>query len=153
MMEGRDPKQTIAATWTPIGTDVEWGEITRQYVASLAARPNFSLRVSTEVESIERNRDNTWRITSKNLKDGSRQTVDAKFVFIGAGGGALHLLQASGIPEAADYGGFRSAARSSSTRTRAWPCATSPRPTARPRSARRRCRCPTSTPACSAASA
>jgi len=106
MMEGRDPKQTIAATWTPTGTDVEWGEITRQYVASLAARPNFSLRVSTEVESIERNRDNTWRITSKNLKDGSRQTVDAKFVFIGAGGGALHLLQASGIPEAADYGGF-----------------------------------------------
>ena len=106
MMEGRDPKQTIAATWTPVGTDVEWGEITRQYVASLAARPNFSLRVSTEVESIERNRDNTWRITSKNLKDGSRQTADAKFVFIGAGGGALHLLQASGIPEAADYGGF-----------------------------------------------
>jgi malate dehydrogenase (quinone) len=106
MMEGRDPKQTIAATWTPVGTDVEWGEITRQYVASLQARPNFSLRTSTEVESIERNKDNTWRITAKNLKDGSRQTVDAKFVFIGAGGGALHLLQASGIPEAADYGGF-----------------------------------------------
>ncbi|WP_342150327.1 malate dehydrogenase (quinone) [Methylorubrum sp. SB2] len=106
MMEGRDPKQKIAATWTPVGTDVEWGEITRQYVASLAARPNFSLRTSTEVEGIERNKDNTWRITSKNLKDGSRQTVDAKFVFIGAGGGALHLLQESGIPEAADYGGF-----------------------------------------------
>nr|WP_183565243.1 malate dehydrogenase (quinone) [Methylorubrum rhodinum] len=106
MMEGRDPKQKIAATWTPVGTDVEWGEITRQYVASLQARPNFSLRTSTEVESIERNKDNTWRITAKNLKDGSRQTVDAKFVFIGAGGGALHLLQASGIPEAADYGGF-----------------------------------------------
>lgn len=106
MMEGRDPTQKIAATWTPVGTDVEWGEITRQYVASLAARPNFSLRTSTEVESIERNKDNTWRITSKNLKDGSRQAVDAKFVFIGAGGGALHLLQASGIPEAADYGGF-----------------------------------------------
>ena len=106
MMEGRDPKQKIAATWTPVGTDVEWGEITRQYVASLAARPNFSLRVSTEVESIERNKDDTWRIVAKNLKDGSRQTIDAKFVFIGAGGGALHLLQASGIPEAADYGGF-----------------------------------------------
>ena len=106
MMEGRDPKQTIAATWTPVGTDVEWGEITRQYVASLASRPNFALRVSTEVEAIERNNDGTWRVTAKNLKDGGRQTVDAKFVFIGAGGGALHLLQASGIPEADDYGGF-----------------------------------------------
>jgi malate dehydrogenase (quinone) len=106
MMEGRDPKQKIAATWTPVGTDVEWGEITRQYVAALKAQPKFDLRLSTEVEGIERNKDGTWRISSKNLKDGSRQAVDAKFVFIGAGGGALHLLQASGIPEGADYGGF-----------------------------------------------
>lgn len=106
MMEGRDPKQTIAATWTPVGTDVEWGEITRQYVAALQAQPKFDLRVSTEVEGFARNQDGTWRVTSKNLKDGSRQTVDAKFVFIGAGGGALHLLQASGIPEGNDYGGF-----------------------------------------------
>ncbi|MBD8906349.1 malate dehydrogenase (quinone) [Methylorubrum zatmanii] len=106
MMEGRDPKQKIAATWTPIGTDCEWGEVTRQYVASLKAGKNFSLRLSTEVEGMERNKDGTWRVTSKNLKDGSRQSVDAKFVFIGAGGGALHLLQKSGIPEADDYAGF-----------------------------------------------
>ena len=106
MMEGRDPKQKIAATWTPLGTDVEWGEITRQYVAALKSQPKFDLRVSTEVESIERNKDGSWRITSKNLKDGTRTAVDAKFVFIGAGGGALHLLQESGIPEADDYAGF-----------------------------------------------
>lgn len=106
MMEGRDPKQTIAATWTPVGTDVEWGEITRQYVAALKAQPKFDLRLSTEVETIERNKDGGWRVTSKNLKDGTRQTVDAKFVFIGAGGGALHLLQKSGIPEGEEYGGF-----------------------------------------------
>ncbi len=136
MMEGRDPKQTIAATWTPVGTDVEWGEITRQYVAALKAQPKFDLRLSTEVETIERNKDGGWRVTSKNLKDGTRQTVDAKFVFIGAGGGALHLLQKSGIPEGEEYGGFPWAARSWSTRTRTWRPATSPRPTARPRSAR-----------------
>ena len=106
MMEGRDPKQKIAATWTPVGTDVEWGEITRQYVAALKAQPKFDLRLSTEVETIERNKDGGWRVTSKNLKDGTRQTVDAKFVFIGAGGGALHLLQKSGIPEGDEYGGF-----------------------------------------------
>jgi len=32
--------------------------------------------------------------------------VTAKFVFIGAGGGALPLLQRSGIPEGRGYGGF-----------------------------------------------
>ena len=106
MMEGRDPKQKVAATWSPLGTDCEWGEVTRQYVASLKAGKNFSLRLSTEVETIERNKDGSWRVTSKNLKDGSRQSVDAKFVFIGAGGGALHLLQKSGIPEGEDYAGF-----------------------------------------------
>ncbi|WP_183434722.1 malate dehydrogenase (quinone) [Methylobacterium sp. R2-1] len=110
MMEGRDPKQKVAATWSPLGTDCEWGEVTRQYIASLKSGPKFDLRLSTEVESFERNKDDkdgyTWRVTSKNLKDGSRHTVDARFVFIGAGGGALHLLQASGIPEADDYAGF-----------------------------------------------
>ncbi|MBE7196657.1 MAG: malate dehydrogenase (quinone) [Parafilimonas terrae] len=106
MMEGRDPKQRVAATWTPVGTDCEWGEVTRQYVAALQNGPKFSLRLSTEVESIERTNHGGWRVTSKNLKDGTRRTVEAKFVFIGAGGGALHLLQASGIPEADDYAGF-----------------------------------------------
>ena len=106
MMEGRDPKQKVAATWSPLGTDCEWGEVTRQYIASLKSGPKFDLRLSTEVESFERNGDGTWRVTSKNLKDGSRSTVDARFVFIGAGGGALHLLQKSGIPEADDYAGF-----------------------------------------------
>ena len=32
--------------------------------------------------------------------------VQAKFVFIGAGGGSLPLLQKSGIPEGRGYAGF-----------------------------------------------
>ncbi|ONF50531.1 malate dehydrogenase (quinone) [Methylobacterium radiotolerans] len=106
MMEGRDPRQKVAATWSPLGTDCEWGEVTRQYVAHLQKQPSFSLRLSTEVESITKNGDGSWRVSAKNLKDGTRRTVDAKFVFIGAGGGALHLLQKSGIPEGDDYAGF-----------------------------------------------
>ena len=106
MMEGRDPAQKIAATWTPIGTDVNFGEITRQFVAHLQAQPNFALKLSSEVQDIERNEDGSWRVTYKNLKDGSKTETDAKFVFIGAGGGALHLLQKSGIPEANEYAGF-----------------------------------------------
>lgn len=106
MMEGRDPNQTVAATWSPLGTDIEWGEVTRQYVAHLKTQKSFRLDVSTEVQGITKNPDGSWRVTARNLKDGSRQAIDAKFVFIGAGGGALHLLQASGIPEGRDYAGF-----------------------------------------------
>ncbi|KJH79060.1 MULTISPECIES: malate dehydrogenase (quinone) [unclassified Pseudomonas] len=106
MMEGRDPKQKVAATWSPIGTDVNFGEITRQFVAHLQTTPKFDLKLSSEVQDITRNEDGTWRVSYKNLKDGSKFETDAKFVFIGAGGGALHLLQKSGIPEAKEYAGF-----------------------------------------------
>ncbi|OPK07739.1 malate dehydrogenase (quinone) [Pseudomonas sp. VI4.1] len=106
MMEGRDPNQKIAATWSPIGTDVNFGEITRQFVAHLQTTPKFDLKLSSEVQDITRNEDGSWRVSYKNLKDGKKSETDAKFVFIGAGGGALHLLQKSGIPEAKEYAGF-----------------------------------------------
>ncbi|MBC3236698.1 malate dehydrogenase (quinone) [Pseudomonas lurida] len=106
MMEGRDPNQKIAATWTPIGTDVNFGEITRQFVAHLQTTPKFDLKLSSEVQDITKNADGSWRVSYKNLKDGTKTETDAKFVFIGAGGGALHLLQKSGIPEAKEYAGF-----------------------------------------------
>jgi len=106
MMEGRDPNQKVAATWSPIGTDVNFGEITRQFVAHLQTTPKFDLKLSSEVQNITKNADGSWRVSYKNLKDGSKSETDAKFVFIGAGGGALHLLQKSGIPEAKEYAGF-----------------------------------------------
>ena len=106
MMEWRDPNQKVAATWSPIGTDVNFGEITRQFVAHLQTTPKFDLKLSSEVQDITKNADGSWRVSYKNLKDGSKSETDAKFVFIGAGGGALHLLQKSGIPEAREYAGF-----------------------------------------------
>ncbi|WP_024681231.1 malate dehydrogenase (quinone) [Pseudomonas syringae] len=106
MMEGRDPAQKLAVTWSPIGTDVNFGEITRQFVGNLKAKSNFNLQLSSEVEDITHNDDGTWRVKYKNLKDGTTTETDTKFLFIGAGGAALHLLQESGIPEAKEYGGF-----------------------------------------------
>lgn len=106
MMEGRDPNQKIAATWSPLGTDMNFGEITRQFVTHLQTTPKFDLKLSSEVQDITKNADGSWRVSYKNLKDGSKTETDAKFVFIGAGGGALHLLQKSGIPEAKEYAGF-----------------------------------------------
>ncbi|MDD0439972.1 malate:quinone oxidoreductase, partial [Shigella sonnei] len=60
VMEGRDPQQKVAATRTEIGTDVNYGEITRQLIASLQKKSNFSLQLSSEVRALKRNDDNTW---------------------------------------------------------------------------------------------
>ncbi len=106
VMEGRDPQQKVAATWTPVGTDVNYGEITRQLIGSLKKHDNFRLETSSEVTDFKRNNDNSWHVTIKDAKNGGERTVDAKYVFIGAGGGALKLLQKTGIPEADNYAGF-----------------------------------------------
>jgi malate dehydrogenase (quinone) len=106
IMEGRDPQQKVAATWTPVGTDVNYGEITRQLIGSLKKNENFKLETSSEVTDFKRNGDNSWHVTIKDGKSGEERAVDAKYVFIGAGGGALKLLQKTGIPEADNYAGF-----------------------------------------------
>lgn len=106
IIEGRDPQQRVAATWTPVGTDVNYGEITRQLVGSLKKTSNFTLETGSEVTDFKRNGDNSWHVTITDVKSGKDRAVDAKYVFIGAGGGALKLLQKTGIPEADNYAGF-----------------------------------------------
>lgn len=106
VMNGRDANQKVAATWTPVGTDVNYGEITRQLIGSLKKNSNFSLQTSAEVTEFKRNEDNSWHVTIKDINNGSEHTIDAKYVFIGAGGGALKLLQKTGISEAENYAGF-----------------------------------------------
>ena len=107
VMEGRDPQQKVAATRTEIGTDVNYGEITRQLIASLQKKPNFALQLSTEVRGFKRNADNSWTVTVADLKNNEAEhVIKAKFVFIGAGGAALKLLQETDIPEAKGYAGF-----------------------------------------------
>ncbi|WP_087687482.1 malate dehydrogenase (quinone) [Pandoraea sp. PE-S2R-1] len=106
MMEGRKPDEVVTATRSPLGTDVNLGEITRQFYKHLSGN---SVKVTTgyEVRSITRNEDGSWRVSAFDVNDSSKiQTVDAKYLFIGAGGAALPLLQLSGIPEGKQYGGF-----------------------------------------------
>ncbi|RZT09713.1 malate dehydrogenase (quinone) [Duganella sp. CF402] len=106
MMEGRKPEEVVTATRSPLGTDVNLGAITRQFYQHLN---QHGVKISTafEVRSITRNDDGSWRVSAFDIKDKSKvQTVDARHIFIGAGGAALPLLQLSGIPEAKQYGGF-----------------------------------------------
>lgn len=75
-------------------------------IGSLQKKANFALQLATEVRGLKRNADQSWSVTLHNLNSGAEQVIKAKFIFIGAGGAALKLLQQSGIPEAADYAGF-----------------------------------------------
>jgi len=106
VMEGREVRQKVAATRTESGTDVNFGELTRQMIAALQKKENFSLQLGTEVRSLKRNADKSWSVTLHSAAGGPDRVIKAKFIFIGAGGAALKLLQESGIPEAADYAGF-----------------------------------------------
>jgi malate dehydrogenase (quinone) len=106
VMEGRDPGQKVAATYMPLGTDVNFGVITNQLTRGLQSNPNFKLQVQHEVTALRQGDDKIWNVTVKDLKSGQERTVKSRFVFIGAGGAALKLLQLSGIPEAKNYAGF-----------------------------------------------
>lgn len=105
-MEGRDSNQPVAATYSAEGTDVDFGKITRQMVKYLTGN-GVKLECSRHVESIEREADGAWVLKTCRTDDPSNQlTFRSRFVFLGAGGGALSLLQKSGIPEGKGYGGF-----------------------------------------------
>ncbi|MDB5276786.1 MAG: malate:quinone oxidoreductase [Ferruginibacter sp.] len=106
VMEGREPSQKIAATYMDIGTDVNFGELTRAMITHLQQRDNVTLHLKHEVRDIERAENDQWRISVKDLATKDSRELNAKFVFIGAGGGSLWLLEKSGIPEGKGFGGF-----------------------------------------------
>ncbi len=105
VMTGRDSTQKVAATRMDFGTDVNYGTLTRSMVKHLSSSQGVQLSLGHEVQDIKRGADGLWNVTVKNLGDGQSKTVRAKFVFIGAGGGSLPLLEKTGIPEAKGFGG------------------------------------------------
>jgi malate dehydrogenase (quinone) len=106
VMEGRTAGEPVAATRIATGTDVDYGALTHHLVHHLLGQSGCSVHYKTRVIGIERAEDKRWRIEVQDLDSGDRRAVTAKFVFLGAGGGALPLLQKSGIPEAHGYAGF-----------------------------------------------
>ena len=108
VMDGRDKREKVAATYSKKGTDVNFGSLTKQIFEHLLKQKNVKLRLSHEVQDIEKQDDDTWKLIIDNLatKKRNRKEFVAKFVFVGAGGGALHLLEKSGIKESDGYGGF-----------------------------------------------
>ena len=105
VMDGRDRGVPVAATRMAHGCDVNFGALTRAMLDWLDREPGFALRLSHEVRDLHRDGDG-WRVDVRELETGNERTVRARFVFIGAGGYSLSLLEQSGIPEAAGYGAF-----------------------------------------------
>lgn len=106
MMDGRDPGEQIAATRMAIGTDVNFGAITRGMIDYLRTCDGVELRLGHEVEDLTQERDGTWKVEVKDLHQQTDQVVHSRFVFIGAGGGALPLLDKSDIQQGKGYAGF-----------------------------------------------
>ena len=105
VMEGRTPSQKVAATKMDQGTDVNFGALTRSIVADLFLQKGIELKVAHEVKKLKKVGDK-WVVKVKNLTTDNKFKVEADFVFIGAGGGSLYLLEKSGIEEAEGFGGF-----------------------------------------------
>ena len=102
VIEGRDPGDVVTATRMATGTDVDYGALTKNLLDSLQGKDGFSIHFCSRVQDLQRNGDwhgDAWNVKIRDEKTGEHRYLQAKFVFIGAGGGSLHLLQKSGIPE------------------------------------------------------
>jgi malate dehydrogenase (quinone) len=105
MMQERKVEGPIAATKIDSGTDVNFGALTRLMFEHLENN-NVKMNFKHSVNNMKRTSDGLWELKVKDLDSGNVEYHTAKFVFIGAGGGSLHLLQKSGIPEGKHIGGF-----------------------------------------------
>jgi len=102
---GRKKSQPIAATRIAAGTDVDFGAQTHELIAGLVAR-GAEIHLEQRVTRVRRRKGGGWRLSIRDEVGGTPSTATADFVFVGAGGAALTLLQRSGIREIRGYGGF-----------------------------------------------
>lgn len=106
LIPGRRKDQPIAATRILSGTDVDFGALTRTLVDGLVAN-GAKLHLNHRVTGLRRSRrTGLWKLRVRHDVGSTPREFTARFVFVGAGGNALNLLQRSGIPEIRGYGGF-----------------------------------------------
>lgn len=105
LMQKRRKGEPFAATRVPAGTDVDFGSLTRQLFANLREK-GVEVATNHDVKKLKKKKDGTWEVSYRHVIGGTPGSINAKFVFVGAGGWALKLLQRSGIPEIKGYGVF-----------------------------------------------
>jgi malate dehydrogenase (quinone) len=105
LMQKRRKGEPFAATRVPAGTDVDFGALTHQLIDNLRDG-GVDVVKNREVRSLKKQSDGTWLVKYRNSIGRAPGQVRARFVFVGAGGWALKLLQKSGIDEIKGYGCF-----------------------------------------------
>jgi malate dehydrogenase (quinone) len=105
MAQKRDFCEPVALNWGRDGTDVDFGNLSRQLIG-YAVQNGTEALFGHEVRALRRESGGTWTVKVRNRRTGAKRAINAKFVFVGAGGYALPLLQKAGIPEVKGYGGF-----------------------------------------------
>ncbi|MBS1952014.1 MAG: Malate:quinone oxidoreductase [Cytophagales bacterium] len=107
IMEERNGKDAVAATRMEIGTDVNFGELTRNIIRHLEKMPGVTVHYNIETLDIDPHKKGGWEIITRNLLNDVKKSCRAsKFVFLGAGGATLNLLKKAEIDERKGYGGF-----------------------------------------------
>jgi malate dehydrogenase (quinone) len=106
VMNGRATNQPLAATRMALGTDVNFGTLTRSLMSQLAKMPGVTVHYNIEALDLDPDGHGGWDVFIRNLLNEEKDQVNTKFVFIGAGGATLHLLKRAEINERKGYGGF-----------------------------------------------
>lgn len=106
IMQNRNPSERVGATRVSFGSDVNFGELARTMAKTLQDQIGMDIRTHRTVVDLHKQDDGRWRVEVANTQTNVPELILAKKVFLGAGGGALPLLQKSNIPEGKGYGGF-----------------------------------------------
>ncbi|MBS1646602.1 MAG: malate:quinone oxidoreductase [Bacteroidetes bacterium] len=106
IMKNRSNEEVLAATKMALGTDMNFGELTRHLFKHLLAQEGVRLFLNHEIVFLEKKEHGGWEFEAKNIQTHEKKTHETPFIFIGAGGGALPLLEKAEIPEGKGFGGF-----------------------------------------------
>ena len=86
VMEGRAADEAVAATYMPIGADVNYGALTHDLLGYLKTLGGFAVAFQVAGETYPPQPDGRWDVTVEDMASGVKRTIRAKFVFLGAGG-------------------------------------------------------------------
>jgi malate dehydrogenase (quinone) len=103
VMEGRAPGPVAATVGG--GTEVNYGLLARRLCDWLAQQEQCGVATGWKVTRLRRG-GGQWQLGLRCVSTGEVREQRARFVFVGAGGGSLPLLQSTGLAEVAGLGGF-----------------------------------------------
>jgi malate dehydrogenase (quinone) len=106
LMQSRQPYENVGATKMNLGTDIDFGKLTNQLFDYLKSQPKVDVYMQHEVRDLDKDQNGKWFIKTKDLVSKETISFTSSFVFIGAGGGSLPLLEKANIEEGEGFGGF-----------------------------------------------